>query len=188
MAPFLKSVFKIDLKDDVLGSDGVNWGTIDFEGPEGEYPPIQNPHWQRERCNERHRRSSPLRTGSKRAESVRLPLQERSRAAVRRGRHVQNHGFPFRLAVTNQEESLVTVRFYVPQSASEDVNEKDDTAAHRLQKQILERAVLVNNNGNMIAEIDDRLGQFVTPRGRYMMEFYDNYMRMNGNNYTYKIL
>ena len=82
----------------------------------------------------------------------------------------------------------MTVRFYVPQSASEDVNEKDDTAAHRLQKQILERAVLVNNNGNMIAEIDDRLGQFVTPRGRYMMEFYDNYMRMNGNNYTYKIL
>ena len=90
--------------------------------------------------------------------------------------------------LTIQEESLVTVRFYVPQSASEDVNEKDDTAAHRLQKQILERAVLVNNNGNMIAEIDDRLGQFVTPRGRYMMEFYDNYMRMNGNNYTYKIL
>lgn len=37
LSPFLKSVFKIDLKDDVLGSDGVNWGTIDFEGPEGEY-------------------------------------------------------------------------------------------------------------------------------------------------------
>lgn len=34
-------MFKIDLKDDVLGSDGVNWGTIDFEGPEGEYPPFK---------------------------------------------------------------------------------------------------------------------------------------------------
>lgn len=119
---------------------------------------------------------------------MRLPLQKRSGAAVRRGRHLQNHRFLLIFFLTIQEESLVTVRFYVPQSASEDVNEKDDTAAHRLQKQILERAVLVNNNGNMIAEIDDRLGQFVTPRGRYMMEFYDNYMRMNGNNYTYKIL
>ena len=53
---------------------------------------------------------------------------------------------------------------------------------------ILERAGLINNNGNMITEISSQLGKFMTPRGRYSMEFYDNYMRMNGNNYTYKIL
>ena len=82
----------------------------------------------------------------------------------------------------------MTIRFYVPQGANEDVEEKGDTAAHRLQQQIFERAGLVNNNGNMIAEIDERFGQFVTPRGRYIMEFYDNYVRMNGNNYTYKVL
>ena len=92
LAPFLKSVFKIDLKDDVLGSDGVNWGTIDFEGPEGEYLSSRNPNRQRERGNEGHRRPSPVRAGSKRAEPVRIPLEERSGAAVRGGRHLQDHG------------------------------------------------------------------------------------------------
>ncbi len=53
---------------------------------------------------------------------------------------------------------------------------------------ILERAGLINNNGNMITEVSSQLGKFMTPRGSYSMEFYDNYMRMNGNNYTYKIL
>lgn len=40
----------------------------------------------------------------------------------------------------------------------------------------------------MIAEINSQLGKFMTPRGRYNMEYYDNYLRLNGNNYTYKIL
>jgi len=53
---------------------------------------------------------------------------------------------------------------------------------------VLERAGLSNNSGNMITELDERVGSFVTPRGRYTMEFYDNYMRMNGKTYTYKIL
>ena len=83
-----------------------------------------------------------------------------------------------------QEESVVTLRFYVPQGEEE----AEETPAFRLQQQILSRAGLTDNNGNMIAEIDSRLGKFMTPRGRYTMEFYDNYMHMSGNNYTYKIL
>ena len=53
---------------------------------------------------------------------------------------------------------------------------------------VLQRAGLSNNSGNMITELDERVGSCVTPRGRYTMEFYDNYMRMNGKTYTYKIL
>lgn len=78
--------------------------------------------------------------------------------------------------------------FFVPQADEEERVQKEDTAAYRLQQLILERAGLINNNGNMIAEVNSQMGKFMTPRGRYTMEFYDNYMRMNGNNYTYKIL
>ena len=78
--------------------------------------------------------------------------------------------------------------FFVPQGDEEERDLKENTAAYRLQQMILERAGLINNNGNMITEINSQIGKFMTPRGRYSMEFYDNYMRMNGNNYTYKIL
>ena len=78
--------------------------------------------------------------------------------------------------------------FFVPQGDEEERDLKENTAAYRLQQMILERAGLINNNGNMITEINSQIGKFMTPRGRYRMEFYDNYMRMNGNNYTYKIL
>ena len=78
--------------------------------------------------------------------------------------------------------------FPCPQGDEEERDLKENTAAYRLQQMILERAGLINNNGNMITEINSQIGKFMTPRGRYSMEFYDNYMRMNGNNYTYKIL
>ena len=53
---------------------------------------------------------------------------------------------------------------------------------------VLQRAGLSNNPRPPPPELDERVGSFVTPRGRYTMEFYDNYMRMNGKTYTYKIL
>ena len=36
LTPFFHEVFHIDIQEDVLGSDGVNWGSTDFEGPTGE--------------------------------------------------------------------------------------------------------------------------------------------------------
>ena len=36
LSPYMKETFSLDLKEDQLGSDGVNWGTTDFEGAEGE--------------------------------------------------------------------------------------------------------------------------------------------------------
>ena len=167
LSPYMKETFSLDLKEDQLGSDGVNWGTTDFEGPEGEENIVMK--------------------DSEGRRLFELGLNELSQCAFPSKNEVELQ-FVEEDTTKTTEESLVTIRFYVPQGANEDVEEKGDTAAHRLQQQIFERAGLVNNNGNMIAEIDERFGQFVTPRGRYIMEFYDNYVRMNGNNYTYKVL
>lgn len=37
LKPYFEKVFNLEIKDDTLGSTGVNWGSTDFEGPEGEY-------------------------------------------------------------------------------------------------------------------------------------------------------
>lgn len=83
---------------------------------------------------------------------------------------------------------MISLSLYVPQADEEERVAKEDTAAYRLQQLILQRAGLIDNNGNMIVSVSSQLGKFMTPRGRYNMEFYDNYLRMSGNNYTYKIL
>lgn len=33
----MKEKFSVDVEDEKLGADGVNWGSTDFEGPEGEF-------------------------------------------------------------------------------------------------------------------------------------------------------
>ena len=111
-------------------------------------------------------------------------FKERSGIPVRGRRYDQNYCI-YALLHLLQEETLVNLRFFVPQGDNED---DENTAAYLLQQMVLERAGLSNNSGNMITELDERVGSFVTPRGRYTMEFYDNYMRMNGETYTYKIL
>ena len=82
----------------------------------------------------------------------------------------------------------MSISFFVPQGEEKERVSKEETNAYRLQQLILNHAGLINNNGNLIIDIDSQYGKFMTPRGRYNMEFYDNYMRMNSNNYAYKIL
>ena len=80
----------------------------------------------------------------------------------------------------------MNLRLFVPQGDNEEVDA--NTAAALLQQLVLDRAGLRRNSGNMITELDDSVGSFVTPRGKYNMEFYDNYTRLCGTSYTYKVL
>ena len=167
LAPFLKEKFSVDVEDEKLGADGVNWGSTDFEGPEGD-----------ENLVVKDVKGNRL---------FELGLNELSQCAFPSKNEVELQ-FVEEDTTKTTEESLVSLSFFVPQGDEEERDLKENTAAYRLQQMILERAGLINNNGNMITEINSQIGKFMTPRGRYSMEFYDNYMRMNGNNYTYKIL
>lgn len=90
-------------------------------------------------------------------------------------------------------DQLVQIRFYVPPSAGGESDGDGDndpdasTAAELFQQKIMTKASIKNTTGNIIAELDESKGTFLTPRGRYTIELYDSFMRMRGNKYDYKI-
>ncbi|CAK4069669.1 unnamed protein product [Aphanomyces euteiches] len=84
--------------------------------------------------------------------------------------------------VAGDEESLVEMRLYVPGDA------EDGVTAETLKDQILERANISHVTGKSIVELDESMGTFLTPRGRYAIELYGSFLRMHGKTYDYKIL
>jgi len=88
-------------------------------------------------------------------------------------------------------DQLVQIRFYVPPNAPTESDGEDDpdasTAAELFQQKIMTKASIKNTTGNVIAELDESKGTFLTPRGRYVIELYDSFLRMRGNKYDYKI-
>ena len=51
----------------------------------------------------------------------------------------------------------------------------------------MKNASIKNTSGDVIVEFPETRGTFLTPRGRYTIELYENFMRMRGNKYDYKI-
>ena len=80
----------------------------------------------------------------------------------------------------------MNLRLFVPQGDNDE--SAANTAAALLQQLVLDRTGMRQNSGNMITELDESVGSFVTPRGKYTMEFYDNYTRLCGASYNYKVL
>jgi len=93
--------------------------------------------------------------------------------------------------VETKSDQLVQVRFYVPPNQEADDSEKEDTeaatAAELFQQAVTNKANIRNTTGNVIVELDENKGTFLTPRGRYAIELYDSFLRMRGNKYDYKI-
>ncbi|RHY23385.1 hypothetical protein DYB32_009215 [Aphanomyces invadans] len=84
--------------------------------------------------------------------------------------------------VAGDEESLVEMRLYIPGDAD------DGVTAESLKDEILERANISHVTGKSIVELDESMGTFLTPRGRYAVELYGSFLRMHGKTYDYKIL
>ncbi|RHY49210.1 hypothetical protein DYB30_005580 [Aphanomyces astaci] len=84
--------------------------------------------------------------------------------------------------VAGDEESLVEMRLYIPGDAD------DGMTAEGLKDEILERANISHVTGKSIVELDESMGTFLTPRGRYAVELYGSFLRMHGKTYDYKIL
>lgn len=94
-------------------------------------------------------------------------------------------------------DELVEVRFYVPgqhtKQTGEDEEEKSDagevdddtTAAQAFHDAIKEKAELGEVTGDLIINFEEVL--VLTPRGRYDVDMFPNFLRLRGKTYDYKI-
>jgi len=88
-----------------------------------------------------------------------------------------------------EEDSLVQVTFKFPKTTEgEGEDEENEKPAELLHKMIIEAASIRNVTGNVIAEFTKEQGQFITPRGRYAIQMTPTFLRMQGQQYDYKIM
>eukprot|EP00924_Labyrinthula_sp_SR-Ha-C_P015693 maker-scaffold_4-snap-gene-7.0-mRNA-1 protein AED:0.01 eAED:0.01 QI:367/1/1/1/0.66/0.5/4/90/628 len=78
-------------------------------------------------------------------------------------------------------ESLVQMRILVPN------NEDDVDIAEDIQAKIVEKAGISASTGAVLCQLSESIGTFLTPRGKYLIEFYEKAVRMHGKTYNYKI-
>lgn len=72
-----------------------------------------------------------------------------------------------------------------PESERTEVEEK--SAAEWFRHEVIRKADLRSVTGDILAELDEDVGMFLTPRGRYALEFYGSMLRMVGKTYEFKI-
>jgi structure-specific recognition protein 1 len=91
------------------------------------------------------------------------------------------------------DDVLTEMRLYIPPGladASAPAAEGEEpvalSAIEGFQKQIMDRASLGESSDETIASFDDVL--FITPRGRYDVEMYANYLSLHGKSFSYKIM
>eukprot|EP01138_Halocafeteria_seosinensis_P000006 gb/GECG01000006.1/.p1 GENE.gb/GECG01000006.1/~~gb/GECG01000006.1/.p1 ORF type:complete len:615 (+),score=134.52 gb/GECG01000006.1/:1-1845(+) len=107
------------------------------------------------------------------------------------------------------DEVLVDMRFHVPEQheyaehAEEEVQQREEeeskkpelerteieqrTPAEWFRHQVIAKADLRSVTGEMLAELDENVGMFLIPRGRYALEFYGSMLRLVGKTYEFKI-
>ncbi|EQC35505.1 hypothetical protein SDRG_07213 [Saprolegnia diclina VS20] len=84
--------------------------------------------------------------------------------------------------IAGDEETLVEMRLYIPGDL------EDGMSAESFKDDVLARANISNITGKSIVELDESMGTFLTPRGRYAIELYGSFLRMHGKTYDYKIM
>jgi len=85
--------------------------------------------------------------------------------------------------VARDEDALVQIRLHFPSTGADD---EDMSLAEDFQGSI-EKSITRSVSGHIIVEFDSDDGTFVTPRGRYGIQMYADFLRMHGAKYDYKI-
>lgn len=92
---------------------------------------------------------------------------------------------------------MVEIRFHVPgtqskvkgsdagSQKSDDEEEEEVSAAQAFHETIKDRANIGQISGNMILSFEEVL--VLTPRGRYDMDMFPDFLRLRGKTYDYKI-
>lgn len=117
------------------------------------------------------------------ASAMEIPLELVSQCAVQGKTEVELQ-FHEDDTVAGDEETLVEMRLFVPNTTEEE----ETTTAESFKDEVLKRANISHVTGKSIVEIDETIGTFLTPRGRYAVELYGTFLRMHGKTYDYKIM
>eukprot|EP00804_Cyclotella_cryptica_P031234 CCRYP_011061-RB/>CCRYP_011061-RB protein AED:0.18 eAED:0.18 QI:313/1/1/1/0.8/0.83/6/73/645 len=180
LADIFSSMYGISLKKHSMSSAGNSWGNTD----------ISNKHLVFRQCiledaDEEGEEFEP-RDGD---EMLSLDLGEVSQCVLPgNNRNEIEMQFLESDTVEAGTDQLVAIRFYVPPDQDADPTDKDaPTPAEVLQSRITQIASVKKTSGSVIAEFNENLGTFLTPRGRYSIELYDSFLRMRGAKYDYKI-
>jgi structure-specific recognition protein 1 len=89
-------------------------------------------------------------------------------------------------------DQMVEMRFYIPGTAEEAAQQdgenidEEATAASQFHETVKSLADVGKMTGECIVPFDEL--PFITPRGRYEVEMFEEFMRMHGKSYDYKIL
>jgi len=176
LATTLREHFNVNLTKKSISSSGASWGKNSIEN-------------QRLTFYENIVQEDDVTTSNEGDELCGVDLKEVSQCVMpgntRNEIELQFHEIDTLEANSDQ---LVQIRFWVAPDADGDPVDKDQaTNAELLQKEIMDTAAIQNATGDIIAEFDETKGTFLTPRGRYNIELYGDFMRLHGNKYDYKI-
>ena len=138
--------------------------------------------------------------------SFELPLQEVGNSNIAGRTEVSlEYQPPAKKPVKGQPDEMVEIRFYVPGTTTKDTGsdaedkekdgekdgEKSDeegeevSAAQAFHDAIKEKAELGEVVGNMVVTFEEVL--VTTPRGRYDIDMFPEFLRLRGKTYDYKI-
>ncbi|KAG6850334.1 hypothetical protein H0H93_014607 [Arthromyces matolae] len=190
ISSLLKNHFGKTLESKETSFKGWNWGTTDFQGLYNDY------------CQKKFKQSELA--GNNLAFLVsdkvafELPLGQvhnsnmsgRNEVTLEFSSHSSS-----KAAVKGTGDEMVEMRFYVPgtqgklKDSGSDVELEDDedaiSAAQVFHDTIKDKAVIGQEPGDVVLSFEEVL--VLTPRGRYDMDMYPEFMRLRGKTYDYKI-
>lgn len=171
----VKPNYQLTLEQKDLSIKGWNWGTTDFQGNEllfnvSNKTMFELPTAQIGNANLTSRAEVSL--------EFTLPEQQTNGKAVN-GKH-KDKG----------EDQLVEMRFYIPGTATKDgaedqQEEEEESAAALFLEQIKDKADLGQVSGEGIILFTETL--LLTPRGRYDIDMFPDFLRLRGKTYDYKL-
>ncbi|KAK8813130.1 hypothetical protein WA158_002722 [Blastocystis sp. Blastoise] len=157
---FIKG-YNMTIEDDLISSQGAHWGDLIFEGPEGSESVVF------------------IDENSKRI--LDFPLSDIDQCALPNRNEVEFQ-FMEEENIRDNEESVVNIVFNFPAGGP-----NLTTKAMTFHKEVQERAGISGDKGTLIVELDEYVGTFLTPRGKYSIEMYENHMKLVGKTYTHQI-
>jgi len=155
---FLEENFQVELQTVQLSTKGLNWGEYELQGP--------------------------VFTFSIDGKQVfDLPVSEVSNAVMQpTNKNEVALEFHQDSTLEDEDESLVDIRFFIPNRSTEDGGK---TSAQIFHKNLLDVVDVSATTGKGIASLTKIA--ILTPRGRYDIEMFPTFMKLHGKTHDYKI-
>lgn len=157
----LQRFYSLPLEHKELSSRGWNWGQTEFNG-------------------------NSLLFNVANKKMFEIPMEEVSQSTLNSKTEVT---MEFRLMDDDDKDAmrgdqLVEMRFHIPDQ--EDAQQAEETSAGQFFEQVKSMTAVNNLTGETIVPFDEL--PFIVPRGRYEVEMFEEFMRMHGKSYDYKIM